>query len=749
MDHSEDAAPSRRPRQQLSCVQCRRRKVKCDHERPCKRCRIRGWDAQCSYPLDIPPGPRDRPSPQPSPRSASIGRDWRTASPSAATRPPVSNTLGSASAYATPSEPPPELATPESGNLETIYGFLPRASQSGLAQRTTSEPTPLATPVSASPHSFPRPPSIAPTNASERPKNSHRSENVASSVDCPEPGPDYALYLNNGESVYFGRSSSPWLISKFGNVMSYIHERPGWKKGERISFIRIKRMTSQQLMISQDQEELPSSGLSSEVPAREVADVLVSKYFQSTERIFTLFDAPKFWMEYESFWQAPNQARLVFVVMLLLIVCMGNSTMPHDQRPIPRSKIVRWWRLGLTWQSAAAETNERMISTLQACCLIVQLRQAYSLSETAEWVSSGSLVKSALAMGLHRDPSKLQNIPAEDYELRRRVFYTVLELDLQYCLNAGMLPTIRLGDWDTLPPEVLGEARTCCLDETAQSGPKATISIQAHMLSSFYVRMKIACIANAIIPEDNYDRILDLSNQLTKSFNGLENGPASCQTEILKSLYNRYLLTLHVPFALTGDPKFAFSQNVCLTSALSILEQIAPSPPTTPSPSDNPPSPPADHVCITSMHASGLLFKNAGFYATLYLSHELIRDNAPGPSPRRSPGHADLTYHETASIPSPAHHPPSLLRQLPSVRDRVVALIERFVKLAEERLRTTQFAGKAFLIPRMVLAHHRISEDRDVKTAAERESRLLEAGECIAEICFEIFCSNPDVAKLL
>ncbi|OJD33319.1 c6 zinc finger domain-containing protein [Diplodia corticola] len=777
MDHADEAAQPPRPRQQLSCVQCRRRKVKCDHERPCKRCRIRGWDTQCSYPLHVPPAPA-----APSPGRASRGRDCRTASPSIAPRPPVpTSALPLASAYHSPSEPA-DLATPESlsASHDTTYRSLHRPPSHPAA--------PLATPLPASPYTLPRPPSTSEQNASASLQPAAPTVSASNPALEPRAGEDHALYLANGETVYFGRSSAPWLISKFGTIMSYMHsDRASWQKSERVSVIRIKRLTSQQLLLANDQDELPPDALYSEVPTREIADFCVSNYFQSIERMYPLFDGPKFRAEYESFWEAPTQASLVFVVILILVICAGNGTIPNDERPIPRSRIIRWWRLGLTWQGAAAETNERMISTIQGSFLVVLLRQIYSLSETAEWVSSGALVKNALAMGLHRDPSKLYGIPPDEHELRRRLFYTVLELDLQYCLNAGMKPTLRIGDWDTALPTVPRETRNCCSDSGA-------ISIQDRMLSSFYTRMKIACSVNAIIPEDDYDKVLSLSNQLSKSFHGLEKEPRNCQTEALRFLQNRYLLTLHIPFAIAGDPKYAYSQNVSLASALSILEQITPAPATPEqrqqhgaasagnSPDGSRRNSPisndnnnnnnnrTDNICTTALHASGMLFKNAGLYAALYLCHELIRDEHDGtlpPGPSHFPGSTSTTPcpppppPPPPSVPSPpspssstslCYYPPitpNLVRTLPSVEGRVVALIERFVKVAEERLRTTQFAGKAFIIPRMVLAYHRISADPEVRTLEEKERRLLEAGKVIAEICFSIFCSNPDVAKVL
>lgn len=211
MDQSDDQTPHRKPRQQLSCVQCRRRKVKCDHERPCKRCRIRGWDSQCTYPLLIPPGPADTESASSSPRRTSIGRALSTATPSLVNRPaPPNSTYGSPSA-------PTDLATPESitANLDSFNAFAHgRSPGSAPPQLTYPEPAALATPVSASPHNFPRPPSVAHTILSEKQPDQDRSKSSPSTAVEPRDAPEYALYLINGESIYFGRSSCPWLISK-------------------------------------------------------------------------------------------------------------------------------------------------------------------------------------------------------------------------------------------------------------------------------------------------------------------------------------------------------------------------------------------------------------------------------------------------------------------------------------------------------------------------------------------------------
>jgi hypothetical protein len=51
-----------RPRPVLSCLRCRRRKIKCDRSLPCKQCTLTGHDAQCTY--NAQPKSGDMPQPQ-------------------------------------------------------------------------------------------------------------------------------------------------------------------------------------------------------------------------------------------------------------------------------------------------------------------------------------------------------------------------------------------------------------------------------------------------------------------------------------------------------------------------------------------------------------------------------------------------------------------------------------------------------------------------------------------------------------
>jgi hypothetical protein len=79
-------------------------------------------------------------------------------------------------------------------------------------------------------------------------------------------------------------------------------------------------------------------------------------------------------------------------------------------------------------------------------------RQIFSIGGDVVWISTGSLVHSAMQIGLHRDPKHLPAISVLQAELRRRIWYTVLELVVQLSLDSWMPPRSTFDEFDTEPP---------------------------------------------------------------------------------------------------------------------------------------------------------------------------------------------------------------------------------------------------------------------------------------------------------
>jgi hypothetical protein len=76
----------------------------------------------------------------------------------------------------------------------------------------------------------------------------------------------------------------------------------------------------------------------------------------------------------------------------------------------------------------------------------------------------------AMQMGLHQDPSNLGETSVLQKEVRRRLWYTILELNVQAALDSGMAPMIIAAEYNTQPPTNLDDAD---LVEASGEDPRA------------------------------------------------------------------------------------------------------------------------------------------------------------------------------------------------------------------------------------------------------------------------------------
>ena len=88
------------------------------------------------------------------------------------------------------------------------------------------------------------------------------------------------------------------------------------------------------------------------------------------------------------------------------------------------------------WLDELGRKQKTEISTLQVEILLL-LSSGVRRPERL-WTTSGALVRSAMIMGLHLDPANIKSISLYQMEMRKRLWATVLELDLQASMMAGM-----------------------------------------------------------------------------------------------------------------------------------------------------------------------------------------------------------------------------------------------------------------------------------------------------------------------
>ncbi|KAH9208304.1 hypothetical protein DL95DRAFT_449961 [Leptodontidium sp. 2 PMI_412] len=105
---------------------------------------------------------------------------------------------------------------------------------------------------------------------------------------------------------------------------------------------------------------------------------------------------------------------------------------------ISEDQIARNIHLAKSWLDGLHGKANICIHTLQTRTLLLLAQQVNLASTQDLWMDSATLVRWAMTMGLHQDPETYPDMSKFDKEMRRILWTTIVELDTQLSLGAGM-----------------------------------------------------------------------------------------------------------------------------------------------------------------------------------------------------------------------------------------------------------------------------------------------------------------------
>lgn len=84
----------------------------------------------------------------------------------------------------------------------------------------------------------------------------------------------------------------------------------------------------------------------------------------------------------------------------------------QDPTDIPDiySTARQWLYAAQEWLSGPIKKNRISIDSLQVQCLLILARQALAIGGDIVWISMGTVVRTAMQMGLHRDPKHFKKM---------------------------------------------------------------------------------------------------------------------------------------------------------------------------------------------------------------------------------------------------------------------------------------------------------------------------------------------------
>ncbi|KAL2755453.1 hypothetical protein ACRALDRAFT_2080783, partial [Sodiomyces alcalophilus JCM 7366] len=566
----------KRPRPVKSCTECRKRKLKCDRNLPCSQCQKS--QRTCKYAAD---------------QDSSALSDASDAEPADAQpgRPVKRNCLTAVhGSSASAAHLDPLLsASLRNGDVATGGGGAAAAAALSPFEDLASRVDRLEQLVLA--------------------KSPGTTDHVSTNLSRP-PLPLSSETIRGltvkGEDLrtrFFGQSSVRVLLNLFGDAKDFLAHESGRDefRGVMAGLSRLHRVIIEDYKKSLkpnpvyvDSVTPVLNRMKHVLPPRPVCDRLLGSYIHTTETIYRIIHIPTFMADYEQFWDNKLEADS-FLPQLLAILSTGSRFeskskglgLGADGLHIPTAcELVRSWLSGLKGKHLVEFT------TLQTEVLLLHAQRMTTPRPHTLWTQLGSVVRMAMTMGLHRDPSEFDGqIPVFWGELRRRLWYSILELDLHVSLMCNLPCLVREGDHTCQPPRNIDDADLYAeMTELPPSRPMdhATDNqIQSYASMTLPTRMKIIHVVNRIDAVRDYNEVLELGAKMERfaedigylfpRTSSLSDSDKSKQWRcrvILDMHVRRPLLALYRPFALGVPDAPADLTRSYLASSMVILQYL-------------------------------------------------------------------------------------------------------------------------------------------------------------------------------
>ncbi|KAH7376038.1 fungal-specific transcription factor domain-containing protein [Plectosphaerella cucumerina] len=201
---------------------------------------------------------------------------------------------------------------------------------------------------------------------------------------------------------------------------------------------------------------LPS--LESLLPARQAGDYLLRQYFAAVHPVARVVHRPSFEADYEVFWgevmenyepRASTQA-IVFAAWFSAAVSLDEAQVQQDFG-LTKEALVDRFKVGTeTALSKAKFLKTTRVETIQAFVMYMIPLCRAEVSR-AHSVLLAAAVRMAECMGLHRD-GETYGLNPLDTHVRRLIWHQLCFLDIRTCEAQGPRPVIRREDYDTKLP---------------------------------------------------------------------------------------------------------------------------------------------------------------------------------------------------------------------------------------------------------------------------------------------------------
>jgi hypothetical protein len=216
-------------------------------------------------------------------------------------------------------------------------------------------------------------------------------------------------------------------------------------------------------------------------------------------------------------------------------------------------------------------------------------------AEVGIWVIVGMIVRLAMRMGYHRDPSKYPAITPYQGEMRRRIWSFVRQMDIMFSFQLALPSMIRTTDCDTSLPRNIFEdefgPESKILPPPRPSTEPTPVSYMIAKAQICFEFGEILEELNAVNKSVSYEDILKRDNRLRdlktnmaphlrlRPIEECTHDPATLlmQRFSLDILWQKTMCVLHRKYIARArqNPRYAHSRRACVDSSMEILRHQA------------------------------------------------------------------------------------------------------------------------------------------------------------------------------
>jgi hypothetical protein len=352
------------------------------------------------------------------------------------------------------------------------------------------------------------------------------------------------------------------------------------------------------------------------LPSNEEIMRLVQMYWEIMETTFRVLHRQSFLLDLQSLLGNRQGCRESFVAVVLIVMAVTRGMVDQAaashvrRRPegqnvsalftSPIEACAKW----LSLQSRKSQGIELLQIRLLICIAI----QANSIGSNRVWEQTKSLLNDSVSMGLHKDTATLtQSFSIEnaaaglaglrrpkilpfEQEMRRRLWSTIVELELQASFDRGLPSFAGTISADCGPPNNLADED---LDMTISQLP-ISAPIETYTRSSFLrishrsqpLRSELNKLINDSTRNLLFKELLAYDHEIHQKLQELPTWAKTLQTSdavnsqsvvsamALDIQLRQYLLPLHIPFVQQAglNTRHTYSRIVCINTASTILE---------------------------------------------------------------------------------------------------------------------------------------------------------------------------------